>query len=264
MFVASINGWLLLRVTKAKVAVALAATAVMLLIMGSPIVFASAAITLTIFVWDKGASIQSRVATVLAVVLTSTFFVAFYDEAALSNVVERVERIGDRGSTDELRVSSENLRFVIPYLTLAELNSTSGLGPVAALGVVVGLAAMITLLPALLVICGRWLFWPVRPKFGTAEPTATGFWAKLGGRITRRPRTVWIGTALALGVLALGLVQLKADGLSTADSFTTKQPSVTGGRYGTPNTSSGIWPRNGSSSASSSAGGCPFAIMSEF
>lgn len=120
MFVASINAWLLLRVTRAKVVVALAATAVMLLIMGSPIVFASAAITLTIFVWDKRASVQSRVATVLAVVLTSTFFVAFYDETALSNVVERVERIGDRGSTDQLRVSSENLRLVIPYLTLAD------------------------------------------------------------------------------------------------------------------------------------------------
>ncbi|GIF22591.1 RND superfamily putative drug exporter [Actinoplanes tereljensis] len=113
-------------------------------------------------------------------------------------------------------------------LTLADLNSTSGLGPVAALGIVVGLAAMVTLLPAMLVICGRWLFWPAKPKFGTAEPTATGLWARLGGRIAKRPRTVWIGTALALGVMALGLFQLRADGLSTADSFTTEQPSVAG------------------------------------
>jgi RND superfamily putative drug exporter len=123
--------------------------------------------------------------------------------------------------------SAATVAIGMSILTLAELNSTSGLGPVAALGIVVGLAAMITLLPALLVICGRWLFWPVRPKFGTAEPTATGFWAKLGGRIARRPRVVWMGTALALGAMALGLLQLKADGLSTADSFTTKQPSVT-------------------------------------
>jgi RND superfamily putative drug exporter len=87
---------------------------------------------------------------------------------------------------------------------------------------------MITLLPALLVICGRWLFWPVRPKAGTDEPTATGLYARLGRRIARRPRTVWIGTAVALGVMALGLVQLDANGLSSADTFTTKQPSVTG------------------------------------
>ncbi|WP_433291858.1 MMPL family transporter [Actinoplanes sp. CA-030573] len=124
--------------------------------------------------------------------------------------------------------SAATVAIGMSILTLAELNSTAGLGPVAAIGIVVGLIAMITLLPAMLVICGRWLFWPVKPKFGTAEPTATGFYARLGNRIARRPRAVWIGTALALGAMALGLLQLKADGLSTADSFTTKQPSVTG------------------------------------
>ena len=124
--------------------------------------------------------------------------------------------------------SAATVAIGMSILALAELNSTAGLGPVAALGIVVGLLAMITLLPAMLVILGRWLFWPARPKFGTPEPTATGFWARLGGRIARRPRTVWIGTALALGVMALGLLQLNANGLSTADSFTTKQPSVTG------------------------------------
>ncbi|HEY7272009.1 MAG TPA: MMPL family transporter [Actinoplanes sp.] len=124
--------------------------------------------------------------------------------------------------------SAATVAIGMSILTLAELNSTSGLGPVAALGIVVGLLAMITLLPALLVIFGRWLFWPVRPKPGSAEPTATGLWARLGGRIARRPRIVWVSTALALGVLSLGLFQLNANGLSTADTFTTKQPSVAG------------------------------------
>jgi putative drug exporter of the RND superfamily len=124
--------------------------------------------------------------------------------------------------------SAATVAIGMSILTLAEVNSTSGLGPVAALGIVVGLLAMITLLPALLVIFGRWLFWPVRPKAGTTEPTATGLYARLGRRIARRPRTVWIGTALALGVMALGLVQLDANGLSSEDTFTTKQPSVTG------------------------------------
>ena len=52
-------------------------------------------------------------------------------------------------------------------LTIAELNSTKSLGPVLAIGVVVALLAMMTLLPALLVIFGRWLFWPVKPAYGT-------------------------------------------------------------------------------------------------
>ncbi|MFI1996029.1 MMPL family transporter [Actinoplanes sp. NPDC020271] len=113
-------------------------------------------------------------------------------------------------------------------LMLAEVNSTAGLGPVAALGIVVGLLAMMSLLPALLVICGRWLFWPVRPRYGTAEPTATGLYARMGDRIARRPRTVWVTTTVVLGAMALGLLQLNANGLSQQDSFTSTQPSVTG------------------------------------
>ena len=124
--------------------------------------------------------------------------------------------------------SAATVAIGMSILSFAEVNSTSGLGPVAAVGIVIGLLAMITLLPALLVIFGRWLFWPVRPSDGTAEPTATGLWSRLGTRIARRPRTVWIATALVLGVMSLGLFQLDANGLSTKDSFTTSQPSVTG------------------------------------
>src|SRR5580704_15363892 len=83
-------------------------------------------------------------------------------------------------------------------LIIAELNSTSSMGPVLAIGVVVALVAMLTLLPALLVICGRWVFWPVRPTYGSAEPTAVGLWSRVGRGIAPRPRLVWVGTALAL------------------------------------------------------------------
>jgi RND superfamily putative drug exporter len=124
--------------------------------------------------------------------------------------------------------SAATVAVGMSILTLAEVNSTSGLGPVAALGIVVGLLVMMTLLPALLVIFGRWLFWPVRPKFGTPEPTATGLWARLGGRIGRRPRTVWVSTAVVLGAMALGLLQLNANGLTSGDTFTTKQPAEIG------------------------------------
>ncbi|MHA6761524.1 MMPL family transporter [Streptacidiphilus sp. PAMC 29251] len=113
-------------------------------------------------------------------------------------------------------------------LLFAQMNSTRGLGPVCAIGIVIALAAMLTLLPALLVITGRWVFWPVKPSFGTAEPTESGVWARVGGGISRRPRLVWIGTTLALGALALGMFSLKADGLSTAGSFTGKPDSVVG------------------------------------
>src|SRR4051794_38504224 len=113
-------------------------------------------------------------------------------------------------------------------LTLADMNSMAGLGPVCAIGVGVTLLAMITLLPALLVIFGRWMFWPKRPTFGSFEPTSTGFWARVGGWIAPRPRRVWIGTTLVLGALALGVLTLNTSGLSTEESYTKEFDSVRG------------------------------------
>jgi RND superfamily putative drug exporter len=99
---------------------------------------------------------------------------------------------------------------------------------VAAIGIAVALLAMITLLPALLVIVGRWVFWPVKPRFGTPEPTETGRWARIGHGIARRPRVVWLVTALVLGVMALGLTDLNAGVLSNKDSFLGKPQSIVG------------------------------------
>src|SRR5829696_8626788 len=113
-------------------------------------------------------------------------------------------------------------------LLVAELSSTRSLGPVMAIGVAVGLCAMITLLPALLVIFGRWVFWPMRPTLGSAEPTERGLWARIGARVARRSRVVWVVTAVVLGALALGVTGLDANGLQSADSFRTKPEAVTG------------------------------------
>jgi RND superfamily putative drug exporter len=113
-------------------------------------------------------------------------------------------------------------------LLLAEMNSTAGLGPVLAIGVGVTLLVMITLLPALLVILGRWVFWPKRPTFGSAEPTASGLWAKVGARIAVRPRTVWVGTTVVLLIACLGLFRLDAGGLSSDQQYTKKFDSIKG------------------------------------
>jgi putative drug exporter of the RND superfamily len=119
---------------------------------------------------------------------------------------------------------------VLSLLTLlvAELNSTKSLGPVMAVGVAVGLLAMLTLLPALLVVFGRWVFWPRRPTLGSAEPTERGLWARIGRRVAVRPRLVWGVTAVVLGVLALGVTQLEADGLRSRDAFRTEPEAVAG------------------------------------
>ncbi|MGZ5404701.1 MAG: MMPL family transporter, partial [Nocardioides sp.] len=113
-------------------------------------------------------------------------------------------------------------------LVFADLNSTAGLGPVNAIGIAVTFLVMVTLLPALLVCCGRWVFWPKRPAFGSPEPTTTGLWARVGQRISIRPRRVWVITTGVLLVACLGLFRLDASGLATEDTYTKEFDSIKG------------------------------------
>src|SRR5262249_15301638 len=110
----------------------------------------------------------------------------------------------------------------------AQMNNTAGLGPVLAIGIGVGLIVTLTLMPALLVIFGRWIFWPNKPRAGSAEATSARAWARAGARIARRPRAIWVGTAIVLGILAFGSLQLHATGLASQDSFLNKPDSVHG------------------------------------
>jgi RND superfamily putative drug exporter len=138
-------------------------------------------------------------------------------------MVEALRRAGPA-----ILASAATVILALLTLFFAELQSTKDLGPVLAIGVAVGLLVMITLLPALLVICPRGVFWPYRPSYGSAEPTSRGVWARVGWRIAPRPRTIWITTAVVLGVLALGTTGLKAHGLTNAESFRGHPDSVVG------------------------------------
>jgi putative drug exporter of the RND superfamily len=129
-------------------------------------------------------------------------------------------------ATPAILASAATVVIGLMCLAFADLNSTASLGPVLAVGVAVTFLVMVTLLPALLVICGRWVFWPIRPSFGSEEPTQTGLWARMGQRISIRPRVIWVGTTVVLLVACLGLFKLEATGLSTEDSFTEKFDSI--------------------------------------
>jgi len=113
-------------------------------------------------------------------------------------------------------------------LSLAEINGTAGLGPIGAIGIAVAMLAMLTLLPALLLIFGRWPFWPFIPRYdpsATTEPT--GAWQRLGERIARRPRRVWVGVVAALLVMSLGLLDFST-GLTAGNVYRDKVESVEG------------------------------------
>ena len=114
-------------------------------------------------------------------------------------------------------------------LTLASVNSTAGLGPLGAMGVSIAAAAMLTLLPGLLLVGGRRAFWPYVPHAGSGALSERRrvVWERLGTWIEGRCRAVWIIATLALGALALGVLTLD-DNLTTANSFRGSVESVEG------------------------------------
>jgi RND superfamily putative drug exporter len=57
-------------------------------------------------------------------------------------------------------------------LTIAKVNGTAGLGPIAAIGIACAALSMLTLLPALLTIFGRRAFWPFVPHTPETAPSA--------------------------------------------------------------------------------------------
>jgi putative drug exporter of the RND superfamily len=113
-------------------------------------------------------------------------------------------------------------------LMFADLNSTAGLGPANAVAIAVTYVVMVTLLPALLVIFGRWMFWPFVPHFGSQEPTQGGLWARVGNGISGRPRVVWVVTAGVLVLLSLGFLRLDTSGVPSDEQFTSDVDSVIG------------------------------------
>lgn len=124
-------------------------------------------------------------------------------------------RIALSRSGPAILASAGTIAVGLGCLALADINSSRSLGLVGAVGVVCAFLAMATVLPALLVIAGRWVFWPFVPRLRTAETVqahearaSRTVWARIGSLIARRPRWSWL---MAIGVTAL--LALSATGI---------------------------------------------------
>ncbi|OEV10345.1 hypothetical protein AN219_30120, partial [Streptomyces nanshensis] len=73
-------------------------------------------------------------------------------------------RLALRRSGPAIVASAGTIAVGLACLAFADINSSRSLGLVGAVGVVCALLAMITVLPALLVVTGRWVFWPFVPR----------------------------------------------------------------------------------------------------
>ncbi|CAL9446660.1 Apo-petrobactin exporter [Streptomyces sp. enrichment culture] len=131
-----------------------------------------------------------------------------------------------RGCGPAVLASSGTVAAGLLCLLAADLNSSSGMGPVGMAGVLAALVAMTTLLPAVLVLLGRRVFWPLIPAFGSEPRARRSLFAAMGTSATRRPAAVLAGGGVLLGALALGTLNLSG-GIRQEDSFTERPESIT-------------------------------------
>jgi RND superfamily putative drug exporter len=114
-------------------------------------------------------------------------------------------------------------------LLAARANGTRGLGPVAATGIALSLLSALTLLPALLVICGRRIFWPFVPHCSrdAADDHGDRRWTAIANRVDRGHRSIAPIVTAGLSVLCLGVLSLNT-GLTSGNSFRGTVESITG------------------------------------
>lgn len=109
-----------------------------------------------------------------------------------------------------IATSGVTVIFALLCLTLARLNDIAALGPACAAGILCALVAQLVFLPALLLACGRRVFWPFVPRHGDgAAGERRGLWARFGEWIPTHRRLIWGSIAVVLVVCSLGLVSYR-------------------------------------------------------
>jgi putative drug exporter of the RND superfamily len=110
-------------------------------------------------------------------------------------VIAAVERVGE-----SITFSAATVIAALLSLLAATFAFYSDLGIPLAIGIGVMLLAGLTLLPALLAIFGRAVFWPSKTQAGTGK---TGVWGRVSVRIVRHPVPTLVAGLVVFGGLAV-------------------------------------------------------------
>ncbi|MET7821390.1 MMPL family transporter [Micromonospora zamorensis] len=131
-----------------------------------------------------------------------------------------------RRTAEPILASGGTVILGVLTLLLSEQETNRALAVACATGVVFAMLSALFVLPAVLVLFGRGLFWPFVPRVG--GPVREGrLWGRLGAAVERRPVVVAVLATLLLGGLALGGLGIRT-GLSETEQFRAEPEAVTG------------------------------------
>ncbi len=135
-----------------------------------------------------------------------------------------------RRTAESVFASATTVVLGLLTLLLSVVPATRGLGLACAVGVVVAATYALVVLPAVLVVFGRWVFWPLVPRVGQQMlvDSERSLWRRVGNAVARRPGTFMATTLVFLALLAGGVTQIQP-GLSQADQFLDTPEAITAG-----------------------------------
>ncbi|MFG3303298.1 MMPL family transporter [Micromonospora chersina] len=131
-----------------------------------------------------------------------------------------------RRTAEPILASGGTVVLGVLTLLLSEQETNRALAVACATGVVLAMASALFVLPAVLVLFGRGLFWPFVPRVGAAAREGR-LWGRLGAAVERRPLPVAVLATLLLAALALGGLGIRT-GLSETEQFRVKPEAVAG------------------------------------
>ncbi|HHU39491.1 MAG TPA: MMPL family transporter, partial [Propionibacterium sp.] len=132
-----------------------------------------------------------------------------------------------RHAGEAVITSASTVVLGVLTLLLSVFPATRGLGLASAVGIVIAAGYALVVLPAVLVLFNRWVFWPLIPRVGDAALVESdkSLWARVGNQVARRP-AVFIAASLALiAVMSAGLFRIET-GLGPSDQFLRKPEAI--------------------------------------
>ena len=153
---------------------------------------------------ELGTTINGQSSSIMSVLVLGAgtdyalLLVARYREE-LHGTADRHEamRAALRSAGPAIFASAATVIAALLCLTVARVNGTSGLGPIAAIGIFCAALSMLTLLPALLTIFGRRAFWPFVPNTPETAPQAAEISERAERRIVEGSRYGALGRVVA-------------------------------------------------------------------